>query len=257
MRAAYKQVFLGQAVKLHKRAGGWHCKSQRRKEKWSRYLSNVCLERRHSEQLFESKVAEVVPGWPDDHGRSSTMGTPGGRRNGRQADLGAWNRPWNWAEGHTGDLHFRCPGTFWRRKVSSPQSHCLCSGQMQGVWTLNSVQHEAVFCGAWWSTAEKMLTADRWVQRSSLLWVSVVVGSHHSVCHTVLVPRVAQPMICWTCSVPLERSCEWRHTFQVPVLHRCKSLRTVLLGCLWLNNWIPQSQPVLHPYRMKTAYQWA
>ena len=35
---------------------------------------------------------------------------------------------------------FRCPGTFWRRKASNPQSHCLCSGQMPGIWTVFSMK---------------------------------------------------------------------------------------------------------------------
>ena len=44
---------------------------------------------------------------------------------------------------------------------------------------------------------------------------------------------------------------------EVPVFHLCKLLRTVPLGWLWIYNWIPQSQPVLHAYRMKSVHQWA
>ena len=54
MRAANKQVLLGQAVKPHKR--GSHCKSQRRE---TILVPNECLESQHDEQLFfESKVAK-------------------------------------------------------------------------------------------------------------------------------------------------------------------------------------------------------
>ena len=44
---------------------------------------------------------------------------------------------------------------------------------------------------------------------------------------------------------------------EVPVLQLCNSLRSVPIGWLWISNWIPQIQPVLHAYRMKTAHEWA
>ena len=227
MRAAYKQVFLGQAVKPHKRAGGWCCKSQRRE---TILVPNACLESQHSEQLFGSKVAEVVPGWPDDHGRPSTMGPPGGPRNGRQADVGAWNRrPWSWAEGlliSAGVAQVRgCRQSLHDLHVSDALAYFegrFPTHKAISCRHLNSVQHEAVFLGACRPTAEKMLTADRWVQCSSHVWVSVVVGSHYSVCYTVLVPRIAQPMICWTCSVPSSGSL-WETmgvgSLRTPILH--------------------------------------
>ena len=44
---------------------------------------------------------------------------------------------------------------------------------------------------------------------------------------------------------------------EVPVLQLCNSLRSVPIGWLWISNWIPQIQPVLHAYGMKTAHEWA
>ena len=83
-----------------------------------------------------------------------------------------------------------------------------------------------------------MTSICRWVQFSSLWWVSVVVGGQHSVCHTVLVPRIAQPIICWTCSV---LSSGWL---------------CVTMAVYWLLSWQGWNYKLLHGISTSPLFTW-
>ena len=96
--------------------------------------------------------------------------------------------------------------------MSNPRSHFFCCRQMTSI------------C--------------RWVQFSSLWWVSVVVGGQHSVCHTVLVPRIAQPIICWTCSV---LSSGWL---------------CVTMAVYWLLSWQGWNYKLLHGISTSPLFTW-
>ena len=139
------------------------------------------MESQHSERLFfESKVAEVVPGWPDDHGRPSTI------RNLEDQEM-VGKRMWavettsHETVRDAGHLHFIDPepaGVSVLLKCEVAGSHYTFQMPLpllkkEGVQPtkpflflrpadgkhLNSVQHEAVICAAFSST--EMLTANR------------------------------------------------------------------------------------------------
>ena len=132
----------------------------------------------------------------------------------------------------------------------------------QKMWMLFKANKQKIYTGARVDTGHVSQWVHKWhhatwgVQpihtRSCWTWDEVVL------LHTYL-RRIARQNRSCVLRIPLApRKVVWMKAHvEIPVLHLWKLLRTVPLGWLWICNWITQSQPVLHTYRMKTAHQWA